>query len=252
MNYRTRAALTSAIGSLIRKDAAGADPYGGDVALEGKSHLTVPFEIKASDDDTEGAFEGMASTFGNTDMQNDIMVQGAFEGAKPAKVKMLWGHDPHEVPIGKWTSFEETEKGLFVKGQLLMDNQKPREIYNALKAKALDAMSIGFMVAKDGAEFDPKKRMRRITKVDLWEISVVTFPANPKARVAGVKSIDALQTERDFELFLRDAGFSRAEAKVLCANGFKHLLDQRDAGDEGDPVTARILSSLSANINHLQ
>ena len=200
-------------------------------------------ELKKADDAGEGVFEGMASTFGNTDLVGDVIRRGAFREtlkAKPtSKIKMLWQHDTTE-PIGKWLSMKETRSGLYVKGQLLIEDDAvplARKAYSLMKAGVLDAMSIGFRVPENGAEFDDKRRLRILKEIDLMEVSVVTFPANPKAEIDAVKRIleeGGFPTERQFEHWLtRDAGFSALEAKAIVSRGFRHLLTTRDAG-EGD------------------
>ncbi|HQS18786.1 HK97 family phage prohead protease [Reyranella sp.] len=142
----------------------------------------------------EGEFEGYASIFGNEDYGRDIMVAGAFTKSlarRPAgKVKLLRQHYTDE-PIGIWTDLVEDSRGLKGRGKLILDTVKGRETHALMRAGALDGLSIGFRTLKD--RFDRQKGVRFIEEVDLVEISVVTFPANPKAVVSAVKSQD---TER--------------------------------------------------------
>jgi HK97 family phage prohead protease len=213
--------------------------------------LDVPFELKAvetltGDDGLEvGVFQGLASTFGNRDMVGDLVEPGAFAGtiARPERIKMLWQHDAR-APIGVWEEIRETAAGLEVKGRLVLDVQQARETLALLKAGAVDALSIGFSVAGGGAAFDRERGVRRIKAVELWEISVVTFPANPKARVDRIKAqaqAGRLPTEREFErLLMRDAGFSRSQARTVLKSGYKALLSTQDAGGGLDEVAARI------------
>ena len=223
----------------------------------------MPFELKTveivtQDDGAElGVFEGLASTFGNRDMMGDLVEPGAFSGAlaRPGAIKMLWQHDAR-APIGVWERIRETAAGLEVKGRLVLDVQQAREALALLKAGAVDALSIGFSVLRGGAEFDRERALRRIKAVDLWEISVVTFPANPKARVARIKAADpdasrdvsrgtapgaSLPTEREFErLLMRDAGLSRSQARTVLSSGYKALLTTRDAGGGLDDLVASV------------
>ncbi len=211
--------------------------------------LNVPFELKAietltGDDGAEvGIFEGLASTFGNRDMAGDVVEPGAFAGtlARPGRIKMLWQHDAR-APIGVWEKIRETAAGLEVKGRLVLEVQQARETLALLKAGAVDALSIGFSVMSGGAFFDRESGVRRIKAVELWEISVVTFPANPKARVERIKAHTAhLPTEREFERrLMRDAGFSRSQARTVLKSGYKALLSTQDAGGGLDAVAARI------------
>jgi len=219
--------------------------------LGAPEHLDVPFELKAvetvTQDDgvTVGVFEGLASTFGNRDMVGDLVEPGAFTGAltRPAAVKMLWQHDAR-APIGVWEEVRETAAGLEVKGRLVLEVQQAREALALLKAGAVDALSIGFSVRHGGAEFDRERSLRRIKAVELWEISVVTFPANPKARVERIKALDSgasLPTEREFErLLMRDAGLSRSQARTVLTAGYKALLTTRDAGGGLDELVASV------------
>ena len=221
------------------------------IPLGAPEHLDVPFELKAvetvtRDDGVEvGVFEGLASTFGNRDMVGDLVEPGAFTGAlaRPNAIKMLWQHDAR-APIGVWERIRETAAGLEVKGRLVLEVQQARETLALLKAGAVDALSIGFSVRRDGAEYDRERSLRRIKAVDLWEISVVTFPANPKALVARIKAAGlgaALPTEREFErLLMRDAGLSRSQARTVLTAGYKALLTTRDAGGGLDDLVASV------------
>lgn len=226
-----------------------------DRPLGAPERLDVPFELKTVETVTQddgvqvGIFEGLASTFGNRDMMGDLVEPGAFRGAlaRPTAIKMLWQHDAR-APIGVWEGLRETAAGLEVKGRLVLEVQQAREALALLKAGAVDALSIGFSVQRGGAEFDRERSLRRIKAVDLWEISVVTFPANPKARVARIKAAApgasggaSLPTEREFErLLMRDAGLSRSQARTVLSAGYKALLTTRDAGGGLDELVASV------------
>lgn len=213
--------------------------------------LHVPFELKSvatrrAEDGAEiGLFEGLAATFGNRDLVGDVIEPGAFRAslARPERVKMLWQHDPR-APIGVWERIDETADGLAVRGRLVLEVQRAREALALLKAGAVDALSIGFSVPRGGAVFDREKALRRITRIELWEVSVVTFPANQRARIARVKAREADEvppSEREFERFLvREAGFSRSQARVIIGSGYKALQAERDAGAGLDEVARRI------------
>ncbi len=224
-------------------------PYRG--AEGAPERLDVPFELKAvhtirqEDGSEAGLFEGLASTFGNQDLVGDVIEPGAFARslAAPGRIKMLWQHEAR-APIGVWDEIAETGQGLSVKGRLVLEVQQARETLALLKAGAVDALSIGFSVPKGGAVFDRDKGLRRIRNVELWEVSVVTFPANPKARVDRIKSLlggGRLPSERDFERFLmRDAGFSRSQARTILGAGYRTLMARRDAGGGLDELVAGI------------
>ena len=127
---------------------------------------------------------------------------------------MLWQHDA-DKPIGIWTEMSEDEKGLRIKGQLAMETVKGKEAHALLKMGALNGLSIGFM-SKEWA-YDRDTEVRTLTAIDLWEVSLVTFPANEKARVTNVKSADELQAPKDAEKVLRDAGFSKSDATAFVS-----------------------------------
>jgi len=181
-------------------------------------HFDVGFEIKAVNAD--GTVEGYGSVFGVRDNYDDVISKGAFvqslkdhkaAGTMPA---MLWQHDA-DKPIGIWTEMIEDEKGLRIKGQLAMETVKGKEAHALLKMGALNGLSIGFM-SKEWA-YDRDTEVRTLTAIDLWEVSLVTFPANEKARVTNVKSADELQAPKDAEKVLRDAGFSKSDATAFVS-----------------------------------
>jgi HK97 family phage prohead protease len=185
------------------------------------------FELKREPDE-DGIFEGYASVFGVVDQGMDVVERGAFAKSLGSgrKVKMLWQHDVSQ-PIGIWEEVREDEKGLFVRGRLLKEVAKGREAMALLRAGALDSMSIGYRTI--AASDEANGRVRKLMEVELHEISLVTFPMLPDAKITAVKSIT---TEREFEAFLRDAGYSRKEATAIALHGFKGLSGQRDAASD--------------------
>ena len=211
--------------------------------------MDIEFEYKAEDDE-KGMFSGYGSIFGNKDLGNDVVVEGAFAksiGKKGAKaVKMLYQHRQDE-PIGVFDEIIEDRRGLKVKGRLAMGTQRGREVYELMKMGALDGLSIGYRVDPKGAEYDEKGKRRYLKSVDLMEISAVTFPMNPRARVQAVKGAE--RTVREWEELLRDAGsLSRNEAKV-AASAVAVALEQRDAVKEETP---EVLDALSRFTNILK
>ncbi len=195
-------------------------------------HFDVGFEIKAVNAD--GTVEGYGSVFGVRDNYDDVIAKGAFiqslkdhkaAGTMPA---MLWQHDA-DKPIGVWTEMVEDEKGLRIKGQLAMETVKGKEAHALLKMGAINGLSIGFM-SKQWA-YDRETEVRTLTEIDLWEVSLVTFPANEKARVTNVKSADELQAPKDAEKVLRDAGFSRSDATAFVSRVMRMGEVRRDSAD---------------------
>ena len=137
---------------------------------------------------TTGAFEGYASLFGLIDMGRDEMMPGAFRESLakrgPTQLKLLWSHDARE-PSGVWERAEEDARGLKVVGRLNLAVTRAREIHALMREGAIDGLSIGFRTQR--AVTDRKTGVRRLFKVDLWEISLVTFPMLPQARVSSIK-----------------------------------------------------------------
>ena len=212
---------------------------------DGTLDCHADFELKAyhddEDDEAKGMFSGYASIFGNKDLGNDVVVQGAFQKSIRAKgarkIKMLFQHDTKE-PIGVYTKVRADAQGLYVEGKLAMQTQKGREVYELMKMGAIDGLSVGYRVDAKGYSYDDRGKKRYLKQVDLMEISAVTFPMNPKARVNAVKAEE--RTVRDWEAFLRDeGGLSRSESKV-AASAVTKALDQREVGDEQSEVMKSI------------
>ncbi|MDS1134609.1 HK97 family phage prohead protease [Nitratireductor indicus] len=184
--------------------------------------------------ETDGTFSGYASLFGRVDLGRDAVERGAFarsiERRGAGGIRMLFQHDPAE-PIGVWEEVREDARGLFVRGRLALGVTKAREVRELMRDHALDGLSIGFRTVR--ARTEAKTGVRRILEADLWEISVVTFPMLPEARVDTVKTVRngvPLPTAREFERWLtRDAGLTRREARVVIAKGFAALSRERDA-----------------------
>lgn len=201
-------------------------PESCDFALEIKL-------AEISDDVVAGTFSGYASVFGLLDRGGDIVQPGAFKNSlkewkkKKRLPSMLWSHDPDNV-IGKWIEIAEDEKGLKVKGELILDVPQAKVVHALLKRDAVSGMSIGYRT--QDYEYDRTTGARFLKKVDLWEISLVSMPMLEEALIDAVKAMKTFNP-RDAEAALRDAGLSRADAKKATA-AFQTLL-QRDAGGPG-------------------
>lgn len=201
------------------------------------NYIERPFEIKAVED--TGVFSGYGSVFGNVDSYQEIVAPGAF-GESLAAWKdagkmppVLWQHRSGE-PLGPYLDMREDTHGLFVKGQLLVDDvARAKEARALMKAKAVNGLSIGFVTREDS--YDKVTGIRTLKKIDLWEVSVVTFPANPAAQISNVKSaIEALETLAEAERHLRDAGgFTKAGATAFIAS-VKSLSGRSDSDELGD------------------
>jgi len=138
----------------------------------------------------DGRFEGYASLFGVVDLGGDIVEPGAFRDSLIRRgvtgVKLLWQHDPAE-PIGIWTDIVEDARGLHVVGRLDLAVARAREVQALMRSRAVDGLSIGFKTLRSRREAASGRR--RLEKIDLWEISIVTFPMQPGARVSRVKQL---------------------------------------------------------------
>lgn len=210
-------------------DAVETWPLGIETAREVKFSA-----LRLKDIGLDGVFEGYASLFNREDLGRDIVLPGAFRESlgqrPPASIKMLFQHDPNQL-IGVWLKVYEDARGLFVRGRLMTEVAKAREVLSLMRAGALDGLSIGFRTIK-GVR-DRRTGIRRLEKVDLWEISIVTFPMQPDARIASLKAQRwswRFPTEREFERWLtQDAGFTRSEARAVMRDGYKGLVLRRDA-----------------------
>lgn len=190
-------------------------------------------EVKLAQTETEGmTFEGYGAVFGNVDSYGDVIQPGAFAESLAASQKngqwpaMLlqhggWGMGAEDMtPIGIWTSMAEDGVGLKVSGKLA-DTARGREAYALLKMEprpAINGLSIGYIAKEWAQRSKPEEPRRTLKKVDLLEVSLVTFPANGKARVSAVKAVDDITTLADAETFLREVGgLSKSQAVAFIA-----------------------------------
>lgn len=188
---------------------------------------TVALEVSSVDD--TGILKGYGSVFNNVDLYKEKIAPGAFVDTLAAHSKagtmpaMLWQHWSDQVP-GVWTSMAEDKRGLKVDGEFILDTQLGKEAHVLTKRKAVNGLSIGFITKK--SERDEESGIRTLLAIDLWEVSIVTFPANTKARITDVKSLPT--NIREFEGHLRDVGFSAQAAKSIASSGFKAADNARD------------------------
>lgn len=219
------------------------------------AHKILPFEMKAASGDG-ATFEGYANAFHTIDSVQEIVAPGAFEESLPRFLAegFIGGLNHNwDDPIGKPVAAQEDSKGLFVRGEVI-DTTHGLDVRKLLKGGVIKKMSIGYRV--QGAEmletvedvedywqqhdYSPNAEdmakaahgARLLTRLHLYEFSPVTVPANSMADITRVKrgayDRDEIETERDFERFLRDAGYSRKEATAIASHGFK-ARPQRDA-----------------------
>ena len=173
-------------------------------------------------------FSGYASVFGGVDSYDDTIERGAFANviASGRMPKMFENHKSWEIPIGKWTSMQEDNKGLLVKGEFTPNHPRAEMVRAAMLHGTVDGLSIGFRMSKD--DYETRDGIRHIKNIsELIEISAVTFPADSNARVdlESVKGeLDTIETIQDLEAFLREAGgFSKGLAVAIVARSRKIL-----------------------------
>ncbi|WP_448216282.1 HK97 family phage prohead protease [Endozoicomonas sp. 2B-B] len=201
-----------------------------------KKRLDAPLKIKSVSE--SGEFSGYGSVFGVKDSYSDIVLPGAFKESlnhwqeKAQLPAMLWQHRMDE-PIGVYTKMEEDDEGLYVEGRLLIDDDSlAKRAHAHMKAGSLSGLSIGYSL--NDYEWDKDKGAWLLKDIDLWEVSLVTFPANDEARISDVKTALSRGEEvspKQIERVLRDVGLSRTQAKAFMSEGYS-ALNQRDADDE--------------------
>lgn len=217
---------------------------------------TADFELKISEVKKDGTFTGYGSVFNVVDQGLDIVMPGAFADSlkeisdSGRKIPVLWQHR-YDSPIGVYEKIEEDDTGLLVEGRLLVDDvQLAKEAFSLMDAGAVTGLSIGYGTQR--SELDEKTRIRKLHELDLYEISLVTFPMNDEARVESVKNLIhhgfLPESVRDFEKFLRDAGFSKKNATEIATRGIKGLLRSDSETKEDLADIGSILSSFKLNI----
>lgn len=223
---------------------------------QGARRETRDFSLSLRATGDEGIIEGFGSVFGQEDSYGDVVVPGAFAASlaehRAAKTMpaMLWQHR-QDQPIGVWEEMEEDQRGLRVKGRLAMDVAAAREAYALVKVGAISGLSIGFMTKDD--DYDPKTNIRTVRAVDLWEVSLVTFPAAKSARVTRIKAaaVDEILKPSDAERWLRDAAVdvSKSQATAFVSRLLRMGAERREAEiatERANQAADRLLRSLQS------
>ena len=224
-------------------------------------------EVKFADTDAEQMmFEGYGAVFGNVDAHGDVIAPGAFaqylsdaQAGRQSWPLMLSQHGAmgftadDMTPIGIWDELSEDGHGLRVKGRLA-DTPRGREMYTLMKMgpRAIDGLSICYIAKEAVPRSKPEEPRRTIKRIDLVEVSIVSRPANGKARVSSVKSIEDLATMREVEEYLSEFGLSKKQSVALIARikgiGPGDPVDAK--GGPGDPV-AEMVARIARNIETL-
>ena len=199
-----------------------------------------------------GTFTGYGAMFENKDDGNDIIKSGAFTKIRTksnGKIRIPLYHDMSRV-VGEGEVVQDG-KGLSVNGKLNMSLSYAQDAYELMKDGTLDAMSVGFTIMDKGAQWADDYSVRTITKAELWEVSIVPFGMNRKAKIQSVKSAGQIQTIRDFESHLRTLGYSQREAKAIASHGFGALHRDGEGSAshrEDDKHASEMLAALKASI----
>lgn len=191
-------------------------------------YLNLPLELKALNDD--GTFSGYAAIFGNVDLDGEVIERGSLKEIKrndDGKVVVLWQHNMRD-PIGV-ADVTEDQKGLRFEGALVLEDPTARKARAHMLAKSVRGMSIGFDTLKD----EMRNGVRHVQELRLWEISLVTFGANPVAGVEQVKQAGQIDDVRECEEYLRDVGFSRSKAKAMAV-AWGRTMGQREVDCDAD------------------
>lgn len=206
--------------------------------------LNQKTELRLDPTREPGYVAGYASKFGGIDSYDDTIEPTAYDAVVAAGKlpKMLFNHQSWEVPVGRWTSWKVDDVGLFVEGMLNLELDRAQDIHKALKFGSLDGLSVSIYMNGEDFEFDDAG-VRHIKNVqDMREISLCTFPADKNARIitfkAAADELAEIQTVRDLENYLRDAGLPAKDAKALISTSkrviaadFEAAKAQRDAAE---------------------
>ncbi len=228
----------------------------------GHAPFRMDYSIKIREDSIkeDGTFEGSAVGIDlGPNGYNEVMQPGAFDetiakgGRNNTGIVMLYQHQTDRIP-GVWTSIEPRGSLLFNAGQLALKTQLGAELYELMKMGAIKHESIGFDYAREKSgkiapgtievvEDDDGNKIRKIHKIELWEISIVTFPADLDAGISNIRSIKEAKTERELERALREVGLSRTDSKYLVGICKENL---RDAGELQIPAISKLHDALKS------
>ena len=183
------------------------------------AHVSAPALITSLDRDQ---FEGYASLFGVADGAGDVVAPGAFAQSLRrdgvSRVRMLYQHFAHE-PIGVWEELREDKRGLYVKGRIVTSIERGREVLALLNEGALNGLSIGFRTRR--ARRDAATGLRTLLDIELWEVSVVTFPLLQGSQITaiGTKKDELAESFRKASTSLRNTPLASPASEVKRSEG---------------------------------
>jgi len=208
-----------------------------------------------------GGFSGYASVFGGVDSYNDTIMAGAYKGvierikSGAARMpKMFVNHKSYELPVGKWLEIAEDSKGLLMEGELTPGMSDAEKVKAAMQHGTIDGLSIGYGLNRDDVEMVEKDDgvVRVIKNIsELYEISIVTYPADDSARVdlSSVKNaLDLVESIKDFEDFLREAGGFSKSLATATASRAKRLFSQSES--EKSKLPDELQRIIAANLQN--
>lgn len=211
--------------------------------------LDYPFQIKSINED--GVFSGYGTVWGDVDAYSETLAKGSIKRSlKKREPAMLWQHDTTQ-PVGVWTSLVEDDHGLLLEGKVALDASIGRDAYALMKLGAVKGLSIGFIPVKWSQDRD--NRLVTFSEVDLYEVSIVTFPALSSAKIDNVKSFfngEQMPTVRDVEAFLRDSGLSKTQAMTFISKGYQACL--RDSDNKENKEQENILQNINLLLEKLK
>lgn len=206
-----------------------------------KQLLLGNVELKFAKADA-GMFTGYASVFGGVDSYNDTILPGAYKSVidriqtgSARMPKMFVNHRSYDLPVGKWLGLAEDSKGLLMDGELTPGNPQAAVVKAGMQHETIDGLSIGYALRKSDYEVVEKdgQEIRIIKNISqLFEVSIVTYPADDAARVdlSSVKSaLDNIETIKDLEDFLREAGGFSKSLATATASRAKRLFSQSES-----------------------
>jgi HK97 family phage prohead protease len=181
-----------------------------------------------------GEFEGYGSVFNSVDKIGDTIQKGAFIDAITKELpKMFINHNHSAIPVGDWLEAGEDSTGLFLAGKIDMNHTDGPSVHSAMLRKAMNGLSIGAL--KSTLVTEKTATGRLVTKADLKEVSIVTFPMEGNALIMDVKAeIERIKTLKDAEKILRESGYSKSEATAIVSQ--IRNIGQRDAEHVRDEI----------------